>query len=389
MSAPQSRIRRFALLIFSVLLLFHQWTPPTYSAGIAQPEAQRSAGQQRSVVTATGARTSTADSQAVNALTSQLFFPAVDYGYNSSSGTWNSTIQVQNPSTSNSASVQISFYNSNGQVTTPTSLPAAGNSSLQNPFTLMPGAAATIRIDSQSNVPQLQNGRYAVVVSSDQPLTGVTWVRISGSGNESHDSYEGFTTAATAPVYLPTVAKAANGTFTNNLAIQNLTNSTLMGVTLSFYDQNGNPSGATNVPAPPIAAYAAWYPDLSLLSIPPNFIGSVVVSSPNGAIAVVDNKLVGTTLLSYNGITTGAQTLYAPFLSTQFGSSATVTVQNISNQVATVTFSHSDNNGSTQFNLPPRGSRVESYSAGSHSGPFAAIITANQPVIAVASVQNQ
>jgi hypothetical protein len=385
-SARQWQVRRLALLIFSALLLLHQWTPPTYSAGLALLEAQGDVEQPRAVVTAADARPSNVYSQAANALTPQLFFPAVYYGYDN--GTRNSTIQVQNPSTSNNASVQITFYNSNGQTTIPASLPATGNSSLQNPFTLTPGATATLRIDPQSNVPQLQNGRYAVVVTSDQPLTGLTWVRINSSGNESHDSYEGFTTAATAPVYLPTVAKAANGTFTNNLAIQNLTNSTLMGVTLSFYDQNGNPSGATNVPAPPIPAYTAWYPDLSLLSIPPNFTGSVVVTSPNGAIAVVDNKVVGTTLLSYNGLAAGAQTLYVPFLSTLNGFVATVIVQNISNQTATVNFTHSDNNGSTQFNLPPRGSRVETYNASSHSGAFAAIITANQPIIAMGGVQH-
>ncbi len=178
---------------------------------------------------------------------------------------------------------------------------------------------------------------------------------------------------------------AANG-FTSNLVVQNLSNVALTNVTLNFYTQNG--TQAMQLQAPTIAAYAAWHPGLG--SFNNGFSGSLVVSSPNGPIAVVDYKFGGSsglTLLTTNGIATGGQTSYIPFIPPQPGASA-VTVQNTnSNQVANVTLTNSDGIENTQFILPARGSRTITYMM-SHSPQLVTTITADQPVVAVAEIQN-
>jgi hypothetical protein len=372
--APAWRVKRLATLLFTLLLLSYHWGLPTYSATSSLPAPQRNA-----------------DAQAANALTPQLFYPAVYYGYRDSGRTWNSTLTVQNHANT-SATVELVFYNENGQAATPSSFPTTGNNTIQNPVTLPAGGAATVRIDAQSFISGLsQNSRYAVVVNSDQPLVGVNWVRVAGSGNESHGAYQGVTVGSRGPIYLPAVAYAVDN-FTSNLAIQNLSNSTLTGVTLNFYNQNGNQAGQPNTAVPPIPAYATAFIHLGGFSMPGVFSGAVVVNSPNGPVAVVDNKIGGAngyTLFSDNGITSAGNTRYAPFLTTESGASATVTIQNTSNnQAATVTVTNSDNVGNTQLNLPPRGSQTVSYSTGSHSRPFAATISANQPVVAAAAVEN-
>jgi len=207
--APTGRVNRLAALIFSVLLLFYHWGLPTYSASSALPASHRNAA-----------------SQAANALTPRLFYPAVYYGYSDSGRTWNSTLTVQNHA-STGATVELVFYNEAGLALTPSSLPTTGNNTIQNPVTLPAGGAATVRIDAQAFISGLsQNSRYAVAVNSDQPLVGVNWVRVAGSGNESHGIYQGVTVGSRGPIYLPAVAYGVDN-FTSNLAIQNLSNSTL------------------------------------------------------------------------------------------------------------------------------------------------------------------
>ncbi|MFZ4659936.1 MAG: FG-GAP-like repeat-containing protein [Caldilineaceae bacterium] len=372
--APTGRVNRVVTLIFSVLLLFYHSGLPTSSASFSLPTVRNSVTR-----------------QAVSTLTPRLFYPAVYYSYSDNGRTWNSTLTVQNHANT-SATVEIVFYNTAGQASTPSSLPTTGNNTIQNPVTLPAGGAATIRLDTQTFIPSLSsNSRYAVVVNSDQLLVGVNWVRVAGSGNESHGAYQGVTVGSRGPIYLPAVAYAVDN-FTSNLAIQNLSNSTLTGVTLNFYNQNGNQAGQPNTAVPPIPAYATAFVNLAGFSMPGIFSGAVVVNSPNGPVAVVDNKIGGAngyTLFSDNGITSAGNTRYAPFLTTESGASATVTIQNTSNnQAATVTVTNSDNVGNTQLNLPPRGSQTVSYSTGSHGRPFAATISANQPVVATAAVLN-
>jgi hypothetical protein len=122
--APTGRVNRVVTLIFSVLLLFYHSGLPTSSASFSLPTVRNSVTR-----------------QAVSTLTPRLFYPAVYYSYSDNGRTWNSTLTVQNHANT-SATVEIVFYNTAGQASTPSSLPTTGNNTIQNPVTLPAGGGS-------------------------------------------------------------------------------------------------------------------------------------------------------------------------------------------------------------------------------------------------------
>ncbi|MFN8441690.1 MAG: FG-GAP-like repeat-containing protein [Caldilineaceae bacterium] len=356
-ASQQSRtITLFAVITFAV---FQLWTVSAYGA-VSQP----------TVVEAT---------LQTNA-TSQLFFPVYYDKFVDGNRTWQSTLSLQNTSIS-AATAQLVFYNSFGIAST-------------NTLNLAAGQAQIFSLNSSPSGP---GATYAVVVNSDQPLAGVNWTRLSTLTTAplppfptlttvSHGADLGWSDATAKTLYLPAVAKNTNG-FTSNLTIQNLSNSALNGVTLTFYNQNGNQ--VLQQSAPSISPYSSWYPNLAQMALADGYSGSVIVSSPNGPVAVIDNKVGsdGSPLLTTNGMATGSQTLYAPGLSTNSNFSTELTVYNTSSQTAAVNVTHSDNAGNSQFNLPAHGSQTLSYPSGTH-GNFAATLTADRAILALVTIRN-
>lgn len=321
--------------------------------------------------------------QAAKALSPQLFFPAAHRGYvdpqDPLSRTWNGVFSIQNSSLVEQANVQVVFYTANGQPITPGQLTPVGSNQLSNPFVLQAGSGRSFDLGSQNALPQ---GRYSVVVSSDQPLTGVGWVKTTAGGGSvaSQGMYTAFAPGVGSTAYLPAVKKETNG-FADYLSIQNLSGGAVSNVTVNFYNQAGNQVQQSTLP--PIEAYSSAQLNLQQVQISPGFDGSVVVSS-SAAVAVVNNRLGGSdgnTLFTSASWSTGATTLYAPFLGRGPQSlGATVTVQNTSaNEQAAVTITHSDNSAPDQLTIPPMGSQTVNYGVAT----FAATISSNKPVVAV------
>lgn len=322
----------------------------------------------------------------------QLFFPTVYYDYNDfmTGARWRSILVVQNTNTASAASVRVKFIGPGGQQIEPPQLRAINNQNVPNPFNLPAGRSAALWIDSMINM--ASNSKYAAVVLSDQPLAGIHWTSAQKQSppGEGHGLYQALTPTAATTAYVPTIANNVDG-FTSNLAIQNLSSTPLSGVTLTTFTENGMQRG--NLQSPTIAPHDTWRPDLSQAGVFPGERVAMIVSA-TGPIGVVDDKLGGAngvTLLSYNGATAVGQTLYAPGLNTSAGGSAALTIHNTStNQPAMVTITHSDNIGNSQVQIPPRSSRTVDYPAGSHGNqPFVAVITANQPVAAIATNRTQ
>jgi len=320
--------------------------------------------------------------QTGDAVTPQLFFPVA---YNQFQGnSRNSIFLIQNLGTA-AASVQVTFYNENGQPIQPGQLnPIAANSaSLTNPFTLSPGAGHSFRMDQQFS---LQSGqRYAVVVSSDQPLAGTVQGKfLSGVGNTVlTGTYEGFTAEDVSTMAILPVVKKQLNNLGAELSIQNVSDAAAQNVIIKAYNQAGQQSYQSNLPS--IPAYSSFQANfIDILGLPAGFEGSVVIESPS-PVAVVNHQLGegagGVPMRTSNSWPAGATTLYAPFLSiNQLGLSlsAALTVMNPGNQPANVTITLSNGN-QTSATLQPFASQTFNY----QQPLLAATITSVQPVIAV------
>ncbi|MFN8445068.1 MAG: hypothetical protein U0175_30050 [Caldilineaceae bacterium] len=320
----------------------------------------------------------------IQALTPQLFFPAAYYNFSDAqtSSTWRSTLALQNPSISQGAQVKVDFYTESGQQITPPSLTPIGGIALSNPFTIAPRQTLVFHLEQlsiQSNI------RFGVVVSSDQPLAGVHWTRRSSNGQESNGTYEGVAPTSATTVYLPSVTNASNGS-SSRLSIQSLVSNGINNVTIKLYGQNGSEAGQTQATLSP---YSTWNP-VPAMFIPNGFIGTAVVSA-SGPIAVVDDDYNSNSasLISYAGFSAGATTFYAPELKTGAQQISALFIQNISAQAATVQVANSDHVGDTQIQIAPNGRGVVNYAAGSHNGTFAATISSDQPIVALAAMRFQ
>lgn len=317
----------------------------------------------------------------------RLYLPLVLKGYTSSGAfqasiaaqQWNSLLALQNPNTSDSY-VQVAFYDEYGGEYIPT-LPG-GN-------TLAGGASWHISMADLGG--QMPDGRYSVVVSSDQPLAGATWVQgqDSTSGAESHGMYLGTSQSANT-AYLPSVVKGVNG-YNSSLSIQNLSSSPASAITVDFYDQNGSQVGQV-MPPSPIPPYASWYLDLGTVgSLPSGYSGAAVVTSAD-PIVVVDSQLGGSagySLKTHSGVSAGATTFYAPELYDNFqGYASYVLLQNTSNQPAQVEVQYSDGMPPDGAVLNPNGSYTFAYYMGIHGAPFNATIISDQPIVATVAVEH-
>lgn len=317
-----------------------------------------------------GARQMVSRASAAPAAATQLFYPAVYKGFGAGSTMLNSSLAIQNLGQAN-ANVAVQFYTPQGQ--------PAGSTNQVIPV----GDSILLNMEQMGAPPQA-----SAVVTGDQPLAGVSWVR--GQGNTaSHGIHTAVDPHTATMAYVPWVAlsQPGSGGYTSNPVIQNLSNSQPTQVQLRFYNANGAQVGQFVTPLlPPLASS---FLDPSQFGLPVPFNGAMVAESlnPNTPIAVVDNKLGGAsgfTLLSHNGLPAGANTLYAENLTTQFSFSAALYVQNTHpNQAATVALTHSDNIGDTQVMIPPQSAVTVNYDPNSHPGPFTVQLASNVPIAAI------
>jgi len=163
-------------------------------------------------------------------------------------GSYDSAFYVQNTHTSNTASITLKYYDSNGVLNcTKTDTIAA----LASKGYWVPAATC----DSGSLPAGWVGG---VVVTSDQPIVAVGRPHIGTQVT----TYNGFTSGSL-NAYLPMLFKGAfGGTYNAAFYIQNTENSTAS-VILKFYDTNGALTCTRNDSIPALATLGYWVPSLT------------------------------------------------------------------------------------------------------------------------------
>ncbi|MGE5376034.1 MAG: fibronectin type III domain-containing protein, partial [Bacteroidota bacterium] len=299
-------------------------------------------------------------------------------------GSYNSALYVQNVNSGSAATITINYYDTNGVLncTKTDSISALSSKGYWIP---------TETCDSGS----LPNGWIgAAIVTSSQPIVTVGRPQI---GTEIM-TYDGFASGGTTS-YIPMLFKGAyGGTYNSAFYIQNVSTSTQATITMKYYDTNGNLNCTKADTIQPRASKGYWVPTetCDTGSIPPGWIGGVIVTSSQPIVSV-GRPHIGTQVTTYNGFTTGNPSSYVPMLfKNAYGGSynAAFYLQNTTSSSATVTIKYYSSTGSldctktdTIAPLASVGYWLPSATCDSGSLPVGwvggAVVTSNQPIVGV------
>ena len=253
-----------------------------------------------------------------------------------------SSFTVQNVGTG-TAQVTVTFIKEDGTQVVPTEL----NSGKTNPFTLAVGESFEIYMPGIPTA-QLPDGRYSVVVSSDQQIIAIA--NLVGQGTINFNgSYSGFSSGANT-FYLPAVVYNYYGWY-SLISVQNVgTAATDVTVTITCSDGTIGTLTATSVPA-----MASVHFDMETTT-PTGFTtstscnGSATVTSSGENVVAVDNQTApasGNTQ-SYSGVDTGVSKLYVPALyHNYYGWNASINILKVGAGDVTVNVTYSDSGTST------------------------------------------
>ncbi len=290
--------------------------------------------------------------------------------------TWTSGFQVQNLSSTATASIVIYYYNQDG--TQPTGTPVSDSIPAMGSKTYFPIHAA-------------DGFNGSVVVESTEPVVAIanTIGSTSTAANYYWASTESFDTGAQ-EVSLPLIMRA-NAGFSTWFNVQNA-GSTDANVSVEYIPGSaGNAYTQPSVTIKPGASQTFDQADLAALGA--KFVGSAVVSSNVPVVATV-MQVGAKTMLGYNGFTGGGSTeVSLPLImSNNNGFFTGIQVQNVGTAQTVVTVDYGTNIGGT-FNptnetatLDPGESATFLQNTGQFSTPKyvgSATITSAQPVVAI------
>ena len=303
-------------------------------------------------------------------------------------GTWVSSINIQNMSSTSPANVVLQFYN------------AAGNNVLS--FTVTPAIPAngSRSLYVPAEIPGLSSGQFSVVASSDTPIRVV--VNSSSSNPSTAGAYEGIEAGETATtLYFPGLYNNYYG-FYSEIIIQNADSSDA-NIQIQFYNQKtgaavGSPYTATLKPgASNVFVLSNLAPSLPSGNVNGLFAAKVTSDRKIGGIANIWTSAKFGEYSSYNGFASGSDKIYVPALyNSYYGFVSSLTVQNIGASPTTVTVTYS--NGTTEtFNLNPGLSKElyqpnnASLPSGNVNGVFSAKIeaSAGSSVVAIVNVEDK
>jgi len=301
----------------------------------------------------------------------------------------NSSFTVQNVGTG-TATVQVTFYDESGASYEPTPLDSLA-SPTPNPFTLAPDESYEVNL---SAIPSLSNGRYSVMISSDQPVVAIAnLIGQNSAGTVFYNgSYSGASEGATT-MYLPAIVYQYYG-WNSLVSVQNIgSGSTDVTVT---YNCGGNTYTDSKTG---LLSGASVHFDLETAAptgMPSNCNGSAEIVSTSQPVIVVDNQTaagIGNTQ-SYNGFASGATPVYVPALYDAYytwDSSLNVRKVGSGNTNVTVTYSDGGTATCSLTDATPSCLLLMTLAA-DHPGSgqkFGATITSTSlPVIAIANAAN-
>ncbi len=298
-------------------------------------------------------------------------------------GTTASSITVQNTGTS-VATVSFTFYDASGSAYSPNPLTSDG-SAKANPFTLNAGESYELYMPNAN----LADGKYSLVISSDQPVVAVSNVIRDYSGTGYNGTFAGFSEGATT-VYMPSIVYDYYDYY-SELSIQN-TGSAATNITVDYSCPDGTYQDTASGVAPGAAAH------FSLADSPPT---GMTGGNTNGAcsatisasepVAAVDNQYNQDGFLqTYNGFLAGATALKVTALyNGYYGWNSSLDIQNVGAAATNVTVTYSDGETDTCTALAV-GDKCFFYMPGKASATtlFAASISAGEPLVAVHNAAN-
>jgi len=295
----------------------------------------------------------------------------------------NSSFTVQNVG-SGQATVVITFYDENGNDYTPNPL----NNNQPNPFTLNAGESFEVYLPG---IPGLPDGRYSVVISSDQEVVAIAnLIGQNTAGTVFYNgSYSGASTGATT-VYLPSIVYEYYN-WNSLISIQNA-GSGPTDITVDYTCVGGGTGQHTKTG---LAAGASVHFDLETnppAGLPSGCNGSAVITSSSEPVIVVDNQTAdGGFTQSFNGFNSGATTVYVPALYHDYYTwNSSLNIVKIGAGSTTVTVTYSDG-GTSTCNLTDTTPSCLLYMPTEHpgTGKFAATVTSTSlPVVAIANAAN-
>jgi hypothetical protein len=307
---------------------------------------------------------------------------------NSAYGGYTTATYLQNVGTG-TASVVVGYFDQSGN--------SVGTG---DTVTIAPRGAAIIRQDNGHSFPSGQAG--SALVYSDQPLAGFVNEFPPGNTGDA-TSYSGipFPSAVASTIYSPAIASAAYGGYTTGIGLINV-GATTANITITYRDTTGTVQGTPQVltgVAP--GAYRGVYSGTSGsgtdANLPAGFAGTATISSnaSQPLAAVVNETGPGAQFSSYDAISAGSPTLYAPVaLRNAYGGYNTgMGVQNITGTAGAVTISYYDSTGTAttnSFTIPANGYLgVYQGTDIPVDGPYTAVIKTTTPGALLAAIVNE
>jgi hypothetical protein len=262
---------------------------------------------------------------------------------------WSGSITLSNPTSSVVPTVTVNFY-------------AQGSSTIvaSKSFTNLAAHSATsfATTDATLNLPPSFSG--AAVIESDGPVLA-QYVAWSPTANIDRAIYNGFNPSeAAVNLYFPVFSYNANNQ-NSTLALQN-TEAADATVTLDFYDTTGTLSASvTNdtITASSVKHYKAGVFTPTSGALPPGWQGVVKVTSTSGQKlvgAVFQPYTVGNKVVSYEGISVGASTVFIPSVVKRYGSvqqTTYIAVENLTNAAINATVNVYDTSGNLALSPAP------------------------------------
>lgn len=290
-------------------------------------------------------------------------------------GSTTTNIQVQNLS-DQTANCTITYYNQDGTTDT------------EYTFDILPNDSWSKYQGAETGLTDGFNG--SVVVACDQPVAAIVNQATTG-GEQRSSAYSGESTGA-AGIYVPIAMKGFYG-FDTEISVQNASTGPV-NVTVDYYDANGNPVAAAQETKTSLAKGAVYrFNQANNANLPSNFNGSASVSATGGNVVVVVNQNGPDQQNSFNGFTTGAQTVYMPSVMDAFyGFVTAIQVQNVGSAQTRIQVTYSDAIVQTSGYIQPNQSTFFYSWLEGHSSGFngSATVTSldSQNLVAVANISD-
>lgn len=309
-------------------------------------------------------------------------------------GTFTSSVVVANPSSS-VASVTMSFVKSDG---------TAARDPLT--FTVAAGASKLTYVPGVENLP---DGRYSVVVDSDQNVVAIA--NLASTSPASATSYNGIAQADVGTTfYIPSVYRSYFG-YTSSLVVQNAGTATA-NVSISYKNATGTQVSSETKTIPTNSSFT-FDQGATSAGLTDGYSGSAVITSDQSVAAIFLVSLQPTSstaqLSSARGIKTGASTVFMPVIYNRYYNNiSSILVQNVDTANADVLVSYYSQSGAAagsetatitagasrlflNFDTPGRTAIVRPASDGGNLGfNGSAVVTStnSKNVVAVANIQN-